>query len=232
MIRNLKISLLVVIISMWVEVAQATILTFDEVRLSNYDIIPQTYGDNTGTTPNITVEYGIIDSAGNPNPTKYIKYWDTGYGDLNHVAWAQCGYCLGQITLIPEPGYSVTLNSFDLGGWGDRPNQTIRIVYDDQTLDYSPFLVEGSLTDGDGKGHSSFDNLGITSDGAIRIQFGNLSGGSGWIAVDNISFDQIANPIITTELAPVPQPEPASLLLLGFGLSGLGGISWRRAYHK
>ena len=205
-------------------VSNATILIFDfDPPLFKLDIIPTAYGDNVsatsdavgsylegnGFTPNITVDYRTLNASTGETLSNSLSFWTTDYGDLVNVAYPTDDDFLGEISLIPEVGFNVTLNSFDLGGWlqTDQPGQTVRILDANYNilLNYSPFDVEGN------SGHSSFAP-NITSSGILRIQFGpSYSTG-----IDNINFDQRSD---------IPTvPEPTSLLGL-LGLGALGGCS-------
>jgi hypothetical protein len=119
-----------------------------------------------------------------------------------------------EISLTPQTGYKVKLNSFDLAGFlADQPNQTVRILDANYNvvLDYSPFNMEGD------SGHSTF-LPNIISNQTIRIQFG-----TSWdTGIDNINFDQVANNAV---------PEPATILG-SLAFSVFGANSLRKRHHK
>ncbi|WP_292918430.1 PEP-CTERM sorting domain-containing protein [Nitrosomonas sp.] len=203
--------------------AQATILTFDlDPALPNYGDIPATYGDNVnaasdavgsygmgnGYTPNVTTEYRTWQISTNTVAYNNLDFWDFNYGDLVNVAFSvsSAGY-FAEITLVPEPGWAIRLNSFDLAGYSkiDHPNSQVRILDGTSNtvlIDYSPVTVLGS-----GGTHSTF-TPGLTYAGAISIRYGY----NDWnIGIDNINFDQVAA---------VPEPETYAMLLAGLGLLG------------
>lgn len=208
-----------------VNYANAVVLNFEDLGLGNFDDIPGEYGDNVtstndgvgsylegnGFTPNISVEYRTFNPSDGSTLSNNLDYWSDNYGDLVDVAYPIQDEFLGEITLIPEPGYSVRLNSFDLAGYpGEtQSNQTVMVLdHDFNTLvDYSPFNVTGI-------DHNTF-TPNIVSSQAIRIQYG-----TSWNAgIDNINFDQ----------EPVPEP----LTILGSVTAlGIGGLLKRKHSKK
>lgn len=203
--------------------ANATVMTFNDLGLDNYDDIPGTYGDNVtstndgvgsylegnGFTPNISVEYQTIDPENGTTLANNLDYWSDNYGNLEDVAYPVNDGYLGEISLIPENGYSVQLNSFDLGGWYQetKQDQTIRVLDSNSNLiaDYSPFDVTGD-------GHNTL-TPNIVSDEQIKIQFG-----PSWdTGIDNINFDQ------TTASTEVPESFTmlGTATALGMGICGV-----------
>ncbi len=202
-----RIVLLVGLFAAWPAVSRATILTFDIPGLIDWQEIPGAYGDNVtslydglgyyeqgaGWTPNITVDYRTFDLSDNSTRTDKLDYWSTGFGDLEDIAYSTAQGCMGEISLVPEAGWSVVLDGFDLGGYGDQPDQTVRLVDENYQvlLDYSPIDIMGG-------GHNAFAPS-LTHAGTVRIQFG-----PSWnTGIDNVHFYQV--------------PEPATLALLGIG---------------
>ena len=168
---------------------------FQGLGLSIYDAIPQSYGDNLPGAANVTVEYRTVDPANNNTTFSSLSYWDTGYGDLVDVAFPGAASNLAELSLVPEPGWRVRLNGFDIAGWlqTDHPNQTLRILDENfnSMIDYSPVVIHGA-----GPTHDSYAP-NLTSAGRLRIQWG-----PDWnVGIDNVSFSQVA------------VPEPSSLLL-------------------
>jgi hypothetical protein len=209
----------------WAGTAQGSILTFDIQGAYQYMPIPGAYGDHIGSlnsgafsygagtdlTPNIGIAYRSLDPVTGVTTSPDISYWDVRYANLVNVAYPTHPGDMGEISLIPDPGWKVRLNSFDLAGYWpngpDYPDQPLRILDSAGNVlaDYSPLYVSGTEV------LTITPNLEV--EGTIRIQFG-----ANWnIGITNVSFDQVRS-----------NPEPGSLILLGVGILGLLGYGWRR----
>ena len=203
--------------------AQATILTFDlDPAVPNYGDIPGNYGDNVnaasdavgsylvgnGYTPNVTTDYRTWQISTDTVAYNNLDFWATGYGDLTNVAYSVTSSDhFAEITFVPEPGWAIRLNSFDMGGYSfaDHINSQVRILDGTSNtilVDYSPVTILGT-----GGTHSTF-TPGLTHEGPLSIRFGY----NDWnVGIDNINFDQVAV---------VPEPETYAMLLAGLGLVG------------
>lgn len=217
--------------------SQATVLTFNDLSLSNYDDIPGTYGDKVkeagppdpavpedpenptppgsygignGFTPNVSIEYRTWRISTGTVAYENLEFWSTSYGDLVNVAFpVTSSDHFGEISLIAEPGWSVKLNSFDLAGYPgvDKINK-VRIIDGNGT---ELFLDESAAILGAGGTHSTF-SPDLTAQ-ILRVQFAF----NDWnIAIDNVNFDQ------------TPVPVPAGLYLLGSGLLSLAATVRRK----
>jgi choice-of-anchor C domain-containing protein len=166
-----------------VPIQVSSVLDFEGLGLSGRGDIPSTYGDRLPSTPNVTVDYRTVNASDGTTAANNLDFWTTRYGDLTNVAYPVQNGQIGEISLIPDDGFAVTLNSFRLGGWPtrDQNNQTVRILDEEfnTLLDYSPFDVEGDSG-------SSLFTPAITSAETIRIQFGP----SWYVGIDDISFNQ------------------------------------------
>lgn len=190
--------------------ANATVLTFSGLGLSNFDEISQSYGDNVNAlsdavgsylegnafTPDISVSHkslntdgGIVNAA--------LEYWNNGYGDLTEVAFSGVNGSYAHLTLTAGTGYLVKLNSFDIAGW----NVANRALDALQVLDAAGNVVWDSGVDtisGTGGTHDTFMPNIVGQELTIRW-------GKDWnIGVDNVNFDQVSD---------VPVPAAAWLFL-------------------
>jgi hypothetical protein len=207
-----------------------TILTFDGLTLPdgnaliNGSLIPETYGDNMGTTPNITVDYRSFDTSGNQNGSPFdtsgsqdgMGFWGPNYGDLTNVAYPWFSKSFGQISLVAASGF-VHLLSFDLAGYcATQINQPLRILDEGNIVlwELTPVEVLGVLRES----HSTF-SPDLTA-ATLHIQFGDT-----WnVGIDNINFEQVC------QVNSVP--DASILLLLGPGLVGLGILGRRKVFRK
>lgn len=174
-----------------------------------------TYGEaGEGFTPNVVVD--ILGGGGTPTAPR-VSLWQTDYGDLVNVVFANQGSNTLNVLLTADPGFEAVLYGFDLGGWPntDWMIDAVEVLSGGVTLfSQTSVLVEGDFV---GPRHTSF--LFVTPLLApelhIRIDFGNLAfGNQDNIGIDNIRFGQ-------TSVA-----EPTTLLLL---LSGVALLPLVRA---
>ncbi|MBS1717693.1 MAG: PEP-CTERM sorting domain-containing protein [Armatimonadetes bacterium] len=196
-------------------VSSATVLTFDDLSLTNYGAIPQYYGDNVtstnsgpsgsylegnGWTPDVTTSYDTVDGA---NSTGQMDFWDSGYGDLTNVVFPSVSTWNGMITLSPTNGKYVVLDSFDMAGWPfvDRYCPVLRIL--DGATHSVIVNLDGTLIAG-ANGHTHFSFGGFSSTTGYTLEWG----GDWNIGMDNISFHESDTAV----------PEPATMAALGMGL--------------
>jgi hypothetical protein len=210
--------------------ARSTVLTFNDFGVGYYGDIPDTYGDRVtalsdavgsygvgnGFTPNVEVAYATVQISDGTVAAPSLGFWPDSYGNLTNVAFPihWTGH-YGEVALIPDAGYAVRLNSFDLGGWPymSYASQPLRILDGSGNLlmDLGPTVVLGA------HGTHSHFAPDLTFVGTTRVQFGNH-----WnIGIDNINFDQVS------ERAYYGLPVPSTLLLLSASLAGLGWIRRR-----
>jgi len=210
-------------------------------RFNNAVFIPQSYGDNVsdfsptgasvegkyynygsagGFTPNVKVEYRFWQttdptnpSPGNNGPPNGLM-WDTGYSTLNYVVYNAYGPTwLQEMRLTPDPGYRVTLESFDAAGYLSASGaHTLKILQNANSA-VAPFMWSAG-PDGTVVFPAVVSNYVVN----VSVESGNtlslLYGRNGNAAVDNIVFSQSLI------------PEPSSVALLA--LSGWTLLRWRR----
>lgn len=186
----------------------ATILTFDAgvacgaVTCTDSAAISQTYGDST------FVDVSYVSRLG-PGESDIVAddafYWSDGYADLHDVIYA--GFARGhvlEIMLVVRGGGTLTLNSFDIGGYQRDLNSAVRVYQLGRSrlelLDYD-VPVSGTLSK-----HQVFQGFS-TSEGFI-LQIGQ----DGYYAgIDNLDFSATAG---------VPEPASWALMIAGFGMTG------------
>lgn len=233
----------------WFGSSSATILTFDQIRVSGNVVpaisgnaVPQDYGDRVdaaavnvsggqftygnageGYTPNVIVDY--FTGAATPiNPG--VSVWADSYGDLVNVIFGNQNSTTLNVRLVADPGFLAVLYSFDLGGWSntDYTINAVRILDGVVPLfEQSNVLVEGNFT---GPRRTAFDFLApvSASDLLIQINYSNLGGNSqDNIGIDNIRFGQNP-PADGGNGGTTPVPLPPTTLLLGLGLVLLSGF--------
>ena len=227
--------------------ARATILVFDQIRLSSGDLaptisgnaVPQDYGDRAsglsvgapggaftygeageGFTPNVIVDYFTTVNA--PG----VSLWQDSYGDLTNVLFGNQNSVSLNVQLTADPGFLVELYDFDLGGWpmADYAIAGVRVLSGATDLfSLSDVVVEGDLA---GPPHASFDFMSplIGQQLLIQVDYSNLSGSQqDNIGIDNIRFGQDLPPP-----DPEPVPEPSTFWLFGAALAAAVALRRRR----
>lgn len=188
----------------------ASILTFDGLD-TTFSPIPQNYGDRISSdsdvvgsyqqgnayTPNIITAYRTL-NLDLSEATDFLRYFPSNYGDLINVAMPANFFSIAEIVLIPDEGWGVTLNQFDMAAWPSVDLAAdLLAVYD--SVGNELWNSNGTLLISSGPSHEQFTPA-VSSDGPLTIRWGNT-----WdIGIDNIHFDQFT-------LA----SEPGYLLLLG-----------------
>jgi len=195
-------------------------------RISSFNTGNYSYGTAGGLTPHISISYNSNVTAPTQcsfaDSTPCVYWWDNGLGDLTNVIaqGATSGPSMGviQITLTADPGYLVTLNSFDLTGWPFEgyPTETISSVTVGYGGSYAfsqnnvvvPFANNGHITIAPNvTGHTLMLTINANN---LPYYFADN------IALDNLEFSQSSN------------PEPATLSLCGLALVSIGFLRRRR----
>lgn len=166
--------------------------------------IGQNYGDGTG----VNVSYRSFNSS-NVTVENFLKYWTTGYGDLQGVAYGGNSPADGsEITFTALAGYELTVLGFDAGCY---LNRTSCRTFPFTITEIGGSQVAGGTATPPSGSHDSFTfNLGYSTSGYV-LRWGP----DGWDGgLDNIAFDVRATGVV------VPEPSTWALLILGFGLVG------------
>jgi hypothetical protein len=153
-----------------------------------------TYGDaGEGFTPDVTVD--LFTSLATPTDPR-VRMWQTGYGDLVNVVFAEGPGTAGSpqlnIRLTATPGSVVDLYGFDLAGFGqDFTIAGVSVQAGATTLfSAANVLVEG---DASGAGHTSIAFAAPLSaeELLVTIDLSNLAASiQDNVALDNLRFGQ------------------------------------------
>lgn len=207
--------------------AKAVVLTFD-MGATNFDQINPTfagYGDNVTSTTEGNFTYG---AAGGFTPNIVADYstgaafWNSNYGNLSNVLYAEefAGGIFG-LTLTADPGFKVSLDSFDLAGWPntDYTINSLEVLAGSTALFSASNVVVQGDSSGPRRTSFDFDDPFVAQSLTIRFDASNLAIiQSDNIGIDNVRFSQV--------------PEPSSVLgVLGFGALGVGSM-WKRKRRR
>lgn len=167
------------------------------------------YGSGGGITPNVSVAYWFyVRATGGIDGEGSSTTWGstTQYGGMDNVVYARNGTTYySQIEFIPEPGYSVRINSLDYGGWlTDQPGLTLKIVANANGPDARLLWQAGP--DGGVTFPGTYASVTPMTLGRPGEKISLIWGGSNLAAIDNLSFSQF-----------LPEPATAALLALGLG---------------
>ena len=170
--------------------------------------IDQSYGDMTGVDV-------VWDSQSNTVGDQSFLFWTSEYSDLSNIAFGNAG-SNSLLTFRALPGYSVTLDSFDLGAWRFDRSTSVIIREIGSAVD---LLNTGVIT----IAHLAHTTLsgGWTSTKGIEVLFGT--------DFYNVGIDNITYSTARTGVGPSPIPLPAPLALLGGALAGLALLRRRPA---
>lgn len=184
--------------------ANAAVLTFEDLRLTNAQDIPQTYGDIAG----MDLSYRTRESFGNSAETyPDLQYWQDGYSGRTGVAYAADAN-VAEISFSAASGYVGTISSMYFGTYASDVNGSFAIY--DSAWNVLWSHTESSIWDG-GIGMSP----DISFTGIAYLQWG-----TDW----NLGLDRLTYSVVADVPQPSPVPLPAGLPLLGAGLLAFGGF--------
>lgn len=165
--------------------------------------IDQSYGDIAGE---VDVQF---DGDRSTVALDSVYHWTGGYETLTHVAYTSSGYGMS-ILFQAATGFDVTLSAFDIATYFNRvTNTSIRII-DTAT---NSVLVNDTYAPLSTAGVTSYLGSWSSTDG-ILIEFGP----DAWdVGISNLTYSAHRENTPTV-------PLPASGLLLGFAVFGLGQL--------
>ncbi|MDJ0788267.1 MAG: hypothetical protein QNK05_15780 [Myxococcota bacterium] len=177
--------------------ASATTISFEGIG-ANRSSVSQDFGDGGG----LDLSYATVGGGS-------LLAYNAGYSVAPGVVYAECASCVGQITLAPNAGVSLTLDSISFAAWGPNRNTSFTVFNEDfSEVLYSQGFSLSAITQ---------RSVGVSSGDAIHIQWGPNAYGVG--------ITQIEVSMVSTPLA---APEPSlALLLAPAGLMALRRIRAR-----
>jgi hypothetical protein len=162
----------------------------------NYVELPQGYGNRVGSTIQDGFKY-TLDGGRTPNvmvqhssgSLPQILTWGMDFGDLQNVV-TSIEPSVFEMKLVADPGYKVTLNSFDMACW-PHLNYTINSVQVADNNGKMLFAQNNVLIYGDPTGpqHKHFTFSGVTAN-ALVIRFDATNVDCDDVGIDNINFSQ------------------------------------------
>lgn len=187
--------------------------------LGNSGGIPDAYGDNLTTTPNIDLTWNTAGNEGSTDGWDSYINWD-GRGEVAQTDYGQSSPL--SVFLTPDAGFGAYVVSFDLDefvGGGDS-------VVDWSVLSAGETLFSGTWDDFSdavgGDGGRSTVVTGMTAADAlnnggevVEVRLTLASGATSYQAMDNFTFGQVT-----------AIPEPGTLGLLA--IAGIGALTMRR----
>jgi len=146
--------------------------------------VPADHGSNAVGTPKITLDW----STGG-NWDQYAN-WD-GRGDAYQLQSSSVGNP-GRVVFTPDTGFAVTITSFDLDEWAGGGATTVDWIVSGST---SGTLASGTWDDFSiaNGGRSTVTPYVTGADGEVlTLSFAQTGGNGEYLAMDNLTFDQVA----------------------------------------
>jgi hypothetical protein len=179
------------------------------IGCSNGTYLSQSFADVAGV---VDVDYSATRLAA---PTS-LQWWNTGYNNLYGVAYAGISdsNSLARIAIkAVDTTATVTLQSFDLGGYPNSTRSTTVNVY--AIGGGAPlYTFAGSVGNGAISANSFTPNISVV--GGLWLEWADSAYNVG---IDNIQY---------TVSAVTPVPEPETVVLMLAGLAGLSLLVRRR----
>ena len=200
-----------------------TTITFGSFTLDNADF-PAGYGSNvSANSADYIVAPGAAGITGTPN---IVANWGAGFD--TYTAWDGRGE-VGQLdftgvdpdqitlTLTPDPGFGTLVTSFDLDYYAGGEPVNLTWTVSDPVGTLATGLWTQDATGGRDTIDTGLDLSNARVGQPVTITFTMNSGSPSYIALDNLTFDQ------------VPEPSTTALALTGLGL---GVLAMRRRRRR
>jgi hypothetical protein len=207
---------------------QATVLTFDITgsTFGNDSPIPATYGNRAsgasqGGPGGLTFGYGNFGEGFTPNVAvsygQPASFANTGYGALVNVAYGSGG--VFSMTFTADPGFNVSLYSFDLAGL-DQSYQinSVSVLSGATTLFTQSNVIVNGSSNGTGVTSFAFNPILTRSTLTVQVNASNLGANGANIGIDNIRIAQVV----------VPEPSVTALAIAGAAL----GVALTRRFRR
>jgi hypothetical protein len=185
---------------------------------ANNATIPADHGSRLLGTPNIVLvwsaDWDAYVSRTTPDYTPFAS-WPSD-AQANGVYQLDAALDVTQtIAFTPDAGFAVILSSLDLNDWVQGPSGLASMNVDwTVTGSVSGPLGSGTFATVDGTSKNfTFGNLTGANGETLTLGLTQRSGSASYLAMDNLSFDQVA----------VPEPTGAAL-----GALALGAMALRR----
>ncbi len=178
----------------------------------------QTYGDTA--TVNLTYSAGGLASNSLQRYRAVDNVAQFAYSDLTDVVFGLFGTSTSEITLTPLAGFSVTLNSLNLGTIPNTVPRDATVSVVDLATNSVVFTQAFNSGGGNQVGATAvLSSPGVSSTTGLRLVI--TTGDPSVIGIDNLSFDSAA-----VTAAP-SVPEPSTVGLCGIGLAVLALVRRR-----